>query len=167
MAISMPGRTAAGAGAERRALRSTRLPRFARNDSWGRSQRQRGWPAIAGSSAAIARALLRPVIARPKAVAIPMPGRTAAGAGRSTAVGCGHRDCRASLAMTAWGARHRWFIGCYCAGASKVCHCEGASNVCHCEAEGRGNLDAWANGRRGGGGAPRVAVNEIAALRSQ
>ena len=45
-----------------------------------------------------------------------------------------------------------------------------ASLICRCEErQRRGNPDAWANGRRGwaGGGAPRVAINEIAALRSQ
>ncbi len=43
-------------------------------------------------------------------------------------------------------------------------------SICHCEErQRRGNLVAWANGRRGWGegGAPRVAVVEIAALRSQ
>ncbi len=48
---------------------------------------------------------------------------------------------------------------------------EAVTPNCHCEAEGRRNPGAWANGRRGDGGRsgerPRVAVNEIAALRSQ
>ncbi len=47
---------------------------------------------------------------------------------------------------------------------------EAVTPNCHCEAEGRGNPGAWANGRRGDGGRsgerPRVAVVEIAALRS-
>ncbi len=81
-AIPMPGRTAAGAGASGRKSRSTRLPRFARNDRAGKAlamtvgarRPQRQW----GSAA------LPPVIARSASdAAIPMPGRTAAGAGAS------------------------------------------------------------------------------------
>ncbi len=43
------------------------------------------------------------------------------------------------------------------------------SHYCHCEErQRRGNLDAWANVRRGAKGEkPLVAFDEVAALRSQ
>ncbi len=98
------------------------------------------------------------VIARSDSdAAIPMPGRTAArppAAGAPSAVGCGLRDCRASLAMTEKNARN-----------VNNCHCEERQRRgnpvawangrpppnCHCEAAGRGNPDAWANGRPSSG----------------
>ncbi len=92
------------------------------------------------------------VIARPKAVAISTPGRTAARPRppERPAVGCGRRDCRATLAMTdeegamtdEAGAPAPRSLRRFPPPSLRRFHPH-----CHCEAEGRGNLDARENGR--------------------